>query len=238
MQLQGIQTSRTRLCRALSMPFDALLQLMRSGNSSIPIIKYNVIQYGDKTNYRCPFCGALLLKSEITGPGACSKCCAKGKVDLSNAFYKLQKPHLFATQRSAEDEQQHNQLPNDAAKQLDELFARMQNRLRRGLDDPVANKFYNQSMLYNNEFACGCATTHQEASRPGGYQPVKMNGQITFRVSGIRPPDQRSALFGQVWTLEPQEAVASRIERNMNRRPRLNVNLLSISSVFDFSFTE
>jgi len=84
-------------------------------------------------------------------------------------------------------------------------------------------------MWYNNELACGKATTQDQPSRPGGYQPVKINNQMTFRLSGLNPPmnpdgSTRRLLFGQVWTLDPDLGVAERQTRNDEYRRGLDVN--------------
>jgi hypothetical protein len=53
-----------------------------------------------------------------------------------------------------------------------------------------------------------------------------MNGMVTYRTSGMFPPlddegNPRPEMFGQVWTLNPDESVARRQQRGGPRR--LNV---------------
>jgi hypothetical protein len=140
---------------------------------------------------------------------------------MQDAFYNLQKPILLASQRKAEDQRQHDQMSPEN-RELDELLANWIRRSREGVPDPDAEDFLNKITFYNNEFACGCASTEKEASRPGGYQPIKMNGMVTYRTSGIIGPPGRPEMFGQVWTLDPDESVARRQQRGESHR--LNVN--------------
>jgi hypothetical protein len=153
-------------------------------------------------------------------------------VKLSDDYYRLLMPFLPITQRRLEDQQRHEQL-DDRGRQLDLLFWSLTEKNRMGLPDPGVKNFLDNSMWYNNEFACATATTQQEDSRPGGYQPIKMNGMVTYNMGGIfSPPDAkgnpRPLLCGQVWTLDPDESVTARKQRNESRdtRHRLRVYLI------------
>jgi hypothetical protein len=155
---------------------------------------------------------------------------------MEDAFYNLQKPILLANQRRPEDQRAHQQM-DSAAKELDVLLATWLHRSRRGLPDDGAEDFLNNITFYNNEFACGCATTEQEPSRPGGYQPIKMNGMVTYRTSGMFPPlddegNPRPEMFGQVWTLNPDESVARRQQRGEPHRLNVNISYSLVNSCY------
>uniref|UniRef100_A0A183CLH7 ATP-dependent DNA helicase n=1 Tax=Globodera pallida TaxID=36090 RepID=A0A183CLH7_GLOPA len=188
---------------------------------------YNtLVPFGYKQLYRCPHCAALLLKSEATGQAAFSKCCAKGKVKMEQQFYELQRPFLRPAQRLQADEEAHTQLDN-TSKQLDTLL----NDLILGRH-PLANKFMKLVDRFNHELAFGTATTEQKPV-PGGYQPVKMNGMVTYRLSGLNPPrnadgSTREELCGQVWTLNPDNAIELRKRRNLDARLHLDNELLDL----------
>ena len=146
------------------------------------------------------------------------------------------KPFLFANQRREEDRRKHQQMSPEN-KILDEYLALLLNRSRQGLPDDGAEDFLNKITFYNNEFACGTATTQQEASREGGYQPIKMNGMVTYRTSGINPPldkegNPRSELFGQVWTLNPDDSVARRQQRGVAHRLDVNNFVNNFLTIF------
>uniref|UniRef100_A0A914HAT8 ATP-dependent DNA helicase n=1 Tax=Globodera rostochiensis TaxID=31243 RepID=A0A914HAT8_GLORO len=198
---------------------------------------YNTfLPFGDNKLYRCPHCAALLLKSEATGPAAFSKCCAKGQVKLEQQFYELQRPFLRPAQRLQNDEEVHNQLDNNS-KLLDCLL----NDLIMGRH-PLSNKFIKLVARFNHELAFGTATTEQKPV-PGGYQPVKMNGMVTYRLSGLNPPrnadgSTREELCGQVWTLNPDDAIELRQRRNLDAGLQLDVCysaiLLNFHSMFTF----
>uniref|UniRef100_A0A183C069 ATP-dependent DNA helicase n=1 Tax=Globodera pallida TaxID=36090 RepID=A0A183C069_GLOPA len=176
---------------------------------------YNtLVPFGDTKLYRCPYCAALLLKSEATGPAAFSKCCAKGQVKMEQQFYELQRPFLRPAQRLQADEEAHIQL-DDPSKLLDNIL----NDLIMGRH-PLASKFIKSVSRFNHELAFGTATTEQKPV-PGGYQPVKINGMVTYRLSGLNPPrnadgSTREELCGQVWTLNPDEAIELRKRRNLD----------------------
>uniref|UniRef100_A0A183C837 Helitron_like_N domain-containing protein n=1 Tax=Globodera pallida TaxID=36090 RepID=A0A183C837_GLOPA len=188
---------------------------------------YNtLVPFGDNKLYRCPHCSALLLKSEATGPAAFSKCCAKGQVKMEQQFYELQRPFLRPAQRLQNDEEVHTQL-DDNSKLLDCLL----NELIMGRH-PLSNKFIKMVARFNHELAFGTATTEQKPV-PGGYQPVKMNGMVTYRLSGLNPPrnadgSMRDELCGQVWTLNPDDAIELRRRRNLDARLNLDVELLEL----------
>uniref|UniRef100_A0A183CN26 ATP-dependent DNA helicase n=1 Tax=Globodera pallida TaxID=36090 RepID=A0A183CN26_GLOPA len=188
---------------------------------------YNcLVPFGDKQLYRCPHCDALLLKSEASGQCAFSKCCAKGQVKMERQFYELQRPFLRPTQRQQKDEEEYNQL-DDNTKQLDLLL----NDLIMGRH-ALSKKFIKCVDRYNHEMAFGTATTEQKPV-PGGYQPVKMNGMVTYRLSGINPPrnadgSTRDELCGQVWTLNPDDAIELRKRRNMDANLKLDDELLQL----------
>uniref|UniRef100_A0A183CMG6 ATP-dependent DNA helicase n=1 Tax=Globodera pallida TaxID=36090 RepID=A0A183CMG6_GLOPA len=188
---------------------------------------YNtLVPFGDNTLYRCPHCAALLLKSEATGPAAFSKCCAKGQVKMDQQFYELQRPFLRPAQRLQNDEEVHNQL-DDNSKLLDSLL----NDLIMGRH-PLSNKFIKMVARFNHELAFGTATTEQKPV-PGGYQPVKMNGMVTYRLSGLNPPrnadgSTREELCGQVWTMNPDDAIELRKRRNVDAGLHLDGELLEL----------
>uniref|UniRef100_A0A183C0L1 ATP-dependent DNA helicase n=1 Tax=Globodera pallida TaxID=36090 RepID=A0A183C0L1_GLOPA len=188
---------------------------------------YNTLMpFGDNQLYHCPHCAALLLKSEATGQTAFAKCCAKGKVKMEQQFYELQRPFLRPAQRLQKDEDAHNQLDNDS-KQLDSLL----NDLIMGRHR-LSNKFMKMVDRFNHELAFGTATTEQKPV-PGGYQPVKMNGMVTYRLSGLNPPQNsdgstREELCGQVWTLNPDSAIDLRKRRNLDGGLRLDDDLLEL----------
>uniref|UniRef100_A0A183CCM3 ATP-dependent DNA helicase n=1 Tax=Globodera pallida TaxID=36090 RepID=A0A183CCM3_GLOPA len=188
---------------------------------------YNTLMpFGDNQLYHCPHCAALLLKSEATGQTAFAKCCAKGKVKMEQQFYELQRPFLRPAQRLQKDENAHNQLDNDS-KQLDSLL----NDLIMGRHR-LSNKFMKMVDRFNHELAFGTATTEQKPV-PGGYQPVKMNGMVTYRLSGLNPPQNsdgstREELCGQVWTLNPDNAIDLRKRRNLDGGLRLDDDLLEL----------
>uniref|UniRef100_A0A183BU62 ATP-dependent DNA helicase n=1 Tax=Globodera pallida TaxID=36090 RepID=A0A183BU62_GLOPA len=214
---------------------------------------YNcLVPFGDKQIYRCPHCDALLLKSEASGQCAFSKCCAKGQVKMDRQFYELQRPFLRPAQRQQKDEEEYNQL-DDNTKQLDLLL----NDLIMGRH-ALSKKFIKCVDRYNHEMAFGTATTEQKPV-PGGYQPVKMNGMVTYRLSGINPPrnadggyqpvkmngmvtyrlsginpprnadgSTRDELCGQVWTLNPDDAIELRKRRNMDANLKLDEELLEL----------
>uniref|UniRef100_A0A183C4Y9 ATP-dependent DNA helicase n=1 Tax=Globodera pallida TaxID=36090 RepID=A0A183C4Y9_GLOPA len=188
---------------------------------------YNtLVPFGDNRLYRCPHCAALLLKSEATGAAAFSKCCAKGQVKMEQQFYELQRPFLRPGQRLQNDEDAHNLLDNNS-KQLDNLL----NDLIMGRH-LLSNNFIKMVDRFNHELAFGTATTEQKPV-PGGYQPVKMNGMVTYRLSGLNPPRNadgltREELCGQVWTLNPDNAIDLRKRRNLDAGLRLEDNLLEL----------
>uniref|UniRef100_A0A183C4Z0 ATP-dependent DNA helicase n=1 Tax=Globodera pallida TaxID=36090 RepID=A0A183C4Z0_GLOPA len=188
---------------------------------------YNtLVPFGDNKLYRCPHCAALLLKSEATGPAAFSKCCAKGKVKMEQQFYALQRPFLRPAQRLQNDEETHNQLDNNS-KQLDYLL----NDLIMGRHQ-LSSKFIKMVDRFNHELAFGTATTEQKPV-PGGYQPVKMNGMVTYRLSGLNPPrnadgSTREELCGQVWTMNPDDAIELRKRRNLAAGLKLDEQLLEL----------
>uniref|UniRef100_A0A183BU63 ATP-dependent DNA helicase n=1 Tax=Globodera pallida TaxID=36090 RepID=A0A183BU63_GLOPA len=188
---------------------------------------YNsLVPFGDSHLYRCPHCSALLLKSEATGPAAFSKCCAKGKVKMEQLFYDLQRPFLRPAQRLQADEEDHNQL-DDNSKLLDCLL----NDLIMARH-PLSSKFIKLVDRFNHELAFGTATTEQKPV-PGGYQPVKMNGMVTYRLSGLNPPrnadgSTRDELCGQVWTLNPDNAIDLRKRRNLDAGLRLDNDILEL----------
>uniref|UniRef100_A0A914H8H6 ATP-dependent DNA helicase n=1 Tax=Globodera rostochiensis TaxID=31243 RepID=A0A914H8H6_GLORO len=188
---------------------------------------YNcLVPFGDKHLYRCPHCDALLLKSEASGQSAFSKCCAKGQVKMDRQFYELQRPFLRPAQRQQKDEEEFNQL-DDNTKQLDLLL----NDLIMGRH-ALSKKFIKCVDRYNHEMAYGTATTEQKPVQ-GGYQPVKMNGMVTYRLSGINPPrnadgSTRDELCGQVWTLNPDDAIELRKRRNMDANLKLDEELLGL----------
>ena len=136
---------------------------------------------------------------------------------LGRRFYDLQKPFLLPTQRTAQDEAAHMAL-DDEAKELD-LLLPLLIRDRHILADSFLKKSYE----YNREMACGSASTMRQAT-PGGYQVIKMNGMINYRTSGINPPPGQLPVFGQVWALPADEAINVRMQRNLDRNLRLNVN--------------
>uniref|UniRef100_A0A183CC21 ATP-dependent DNA helicase n=1 Tax=Globodera pallida TaxID=36090 RepID=A0A183CC21_GLOPA len=188
---------------------------------------YNtLVPFGDPQLYRCPHCAALLLKSEATGPAAFSKCCAKGQVKMEQQFYELQRPFLRPAQRFQADEETHAKLDNDS-KQLDTLL----NDLIMGRHR-LSTKFIKMVERFNHELAFGTATTERKPV-PGGYQPVKMNGMVTYRLSGLNPPQNadgstRDELCGQVWTLNPDNAIDLRKRRNLDAGLRLDDDLLEL----------
>uniref|UniRef100_A0A914H992 Helitron helicase-like domain-containing protein n=1 Tax=Globodera rostochiensis TaxID=31243 RepID=A0A914H992_GLORO len=188
---------------------------------------YNtLVPFGDNKLYRCPHCAALLLKSEAVGPAAFSKCCAKGQVKMEQQFYELQRPFLRPAQRLQNDEELHNQL-DDTSKHLSSLL----NDLIMGRHR-LSNKFVKMVDRFNHELAFGTATTEQKPV-PGGYQPVKMNGMVTYRLSGLHPPQNsdgstRDELCGQVWTLNPDSAIDLRKRRNLDAGHRLDDDLLEL----------
>lgn len=185
---------------------------------------YLKFQYGDKTNYRCPYCAALLLRSEAKGINRYSKCCAKGKVKLHQRFQQLMRPFLPVNKRAVDAAMDAAlQQADDETMVLDELLA-----LLISDQHPESQNFMKRADRYNSELAFGSATTHMQPI-PGGYQTVKMNGMVSYRLSGINPPladdgTPREPLFGQVWTLNPDEAIALRQGRNIEHHLGLNVN--------------
>jgi hypothetical protein len=155
---------------------------------------------------------------------------------MEDAFYNLQKPILFAGQRRAEDQRKHQEMDAET-RRLDVLLATWMERSRQGGPDANAEDFLNKITFYNNEFACGCASTEQEPSRPGGYQPIKMNGMVTYRTSGLFAPrdeegNSRPELFGQVWTLNPDESVARRQQRGEPHRLNVNISYSLVNSCY------
>lgn len=134
---------------------------------------------------------------------------------MLTAYYRLLKPFLLPSQRSPEEEQQHNEL-DDETKELDLLL----NTLITG-QHPNSKNFMRFARRYNKEFACGTITTISDPV-PGGYQVVKLNGNVTFQMSGLHPPTTLNEdgeplhkhLCGQVWTLDPDEAIYVRQARN------------------------
>jgi hypothetical protein len=172
----------------------------------------------------------LLLKSEAHGPTAFAKCCAKGKVKMASHFYKLQRPFLRPGQRIQEDEAAHNLL-DDEAKELDMLLTNLITGRHR-----QSSHFLGAVAQYNSEMAFGTATTQQQPV-PGGYQPVKMNGMVTYRLSGINPPDdpvRLNEICGQVWTLNPDEAIALRQQRNVQQR--LHLSVIFLLNIYQFLY--
>uniref|UniRef100_A0A183CSK0 SWIB domain-containing protein n=1 Tax=Globodera pallida TaxID=36090 RepID=A0A183CSK0_GLOPA len=124
------------------------------------------------------------------------------------------------------DEEKHNQL-DGSTKQMDLLL----NDLIMGRH-ALSKKFIKCVDRYNHEMAFGTATTEQKPV-PGGYQPVKMNGMVTYRLSGINPPrnadgSTRDELCGQVWTLNPDDAIELRKRRNMDANLKLDEELLKL----------
>uniref|UniRef100_A0A183BU64 ATP-dependent DNA helicase n=1 Tax=Globodera pallida TaxID=36090 RepID=A0A183BU64_GLOPA len=196
---------------------------------------YNtLVPFGDTKLYRCPHCAALLLKSEATGPAAFAKCCAKGQVKMEQQFYELQRPFLRPAQRLQSDEEAHMQL-DDPSKLLDNIL----NNLIMGRH-PLASKFIKTVNRLNHELAFGTATTEQKPV-PGGYQPVKINGMVTYRLSGLNPPrnpdgSTREELCGQVWTMNPDDAIELRKRRNLDAGLHLDVRLLGSSAYLQISF--
>uniref|UniRef100_A0A183C0L0 ATP-dependent DNA helicase n=1 Tax=Globodera pallida TaxID=36090 RepID=A0A183C0L0_GLOPA len=192
----------------------------------IPSCALAVSEFGDNNLYRCPHCAALLLKSEATGPAAFSKCCAKGQVKMEQQFYELQRPFLRPAQRLQADEETHNQLDDNS-----KLLGCLLNDLIMGRH-PLSNKFIKLVARFNHELAFGTATTEQKPV-PGGYQPVKMNGMVTYRLSGLNPPrnsdgSTREELCGQVWTLNPDDAIELRKRRNLDAGLQLDNELLEL----------
>jgi hypothetical protein len=163
------------------------------------------------------------LKSEATGPNRYSKCCAKGKINLAKEFYDMLDPFLRPDQRSQPNEDQHNEL-NNATQVMDLLL----NELITGQDNEY-RKFRKNARWYNKEFACGTISTVSQPV-PRGYPAIKINGQVGFNLSGLHPPstvdpdtgENRVHFGGQVWTLDPEEAIPIRQGRIQNRR--LNVS--------------
>jgi hypothetical protein len=91
---------------------------------SVIQLTYLKFQYGDKTNYRCPYCAALLLRSEAKGINRYSKCCAKGKVKLHQRFQQLMRPFLPVNKRAVDAAMDAAlQQADDETMVLDELLA-------------------------------------------------------------------------------------------------------------------
>lgn len=134
------------------------------------------------------------------------------------------KSFLPPEQRSEDDERKHERLAEEA-KELDLLL----HTLISG-QHPDKKDFLKYARKYNQEFACGTIST-QKQHVPGAYVPIKINGQVGFNLSGLHRPanpdpatgEQRVHIGGQVWTLDPDEAINVRRNRNNDERLGLSV---------------
>lgn len=98
----------------------------------------------------------------------------------------------------------------------------------------LSDAFLRHIDRYNHEMAFGTASTEHEDTPGRGYQPVKINGMVTYRISGLLPPNGEPALCGQVWTLTPEEAIDVRQQRNQQQRLQLNVCIVRYFYLFLF----
>lgn len=138
---------------------------------------------------------------------------------LAKHFYRLQRPFLLPSQRTVDDEDYHQSL-SDNSRELDRLLNELITTGAR--KHRLSDAFLRHIDRFNHELAFGTATVDHQPT-PGGYQPVKINGMVTYRISGLLPPDGQPELCGQVWTLTPEEAIDVRQQRNQQQRLQLNV---------------
>uniref|UniRef100_A0A914H7H4 Helitron helicase-like domain-containing protein n=2 Tax=Globodera rostochiensis TaxID=31243 RepID=A0A914H7H4_GLORO len=146
----------------------------------------------------CPFCGALCLHSEGTGPTAFSKCCAKGRVDLLVRF-------------------------NDLQNRPGELMALLYNhdtgivRMRDAL--------FKNALAYNSHLSFGQIQLQLSTDkRAYDKRIIKCNNMMQFAVWDFNPPSSTlPALHGQLFTIPPADAQTrlSEISTDHNLSPEL-----------------
>uniref|UniRef100_A0A914GSI1 ATP-dependent DNA helicase n=1 Tax=Globodera rostochiensis TaxID=31243 RepID=A0A914GSI1_GLORO len=146
----------------------------------------------------CPFCGALCLHSEGTGPTAFAKCCAKGRVDLLVRF-------------------------NDLQNRPGELMALLYNhdtgivRMRDAL--------FKNALAYNSHLSFGQIQLQLSTDkRAYDKRIIKCNNMMQFAVWDFNPPSSTlPALHGQLFTIPPADAQTrlSEISTDHNLSPEL-----------------
>jgi hypothetical protein len=121
----------------------------------------------------------------------------------------------------------------DRQKELDRMLV----DLTRGRD-PRSKTFLKKVWNYNNELACGSATTHQSEVQRGRLRVVKINGMITYRLFGMNPPvdpvtgAERPRVLSQIWTLQPEDAIQERLRHNADQSNQYRLDVIKNIFVF------
>jgi hypothetical protein len=94
----------------------------------------------------------------------------------------------------------------------------------------LAKEFLKNPMGYNTNLAMGSTHTESEPLPEGhhhtGVPVCKINDMTSFHLSDLRPPPGRTCLFGQIYTLPPEEAIEARKANEYAQN--LNMELLEL----------
>jgi hypothetical protein len=159
---------------------------------------------------QCDHCHAWIYPSEYYGIGnnekGASRCCARGRVNLSAKFNELQK---------------HPELLKDLLKYSDPKYKGDKNY---GEKFKQSKKYFENIKFYNNELAFGSISI--DSKEDVGWGVDKINGLITYNMSGMQPPGGQLLRHGQVYTLDTDDAMAVRGNRVADLSDKMNPELV------------
>nr|CAD2202131.1 unnamed protein product [Meloidogyne enterolobii] len=108
---------------------------------------------------RCPYCKAILLPSETIGPAAFVKCCAKGRVNLTERFASLQ----------------------DLPLGLDLI-------LHNPATSSTRDRLLKNVLRYNDQLSFGQIRMERSFDFPESHRIVKTNNMFSYMLFDIRQP--------------------------------------------------
>lgn len=78
-------------------------------------------------------------------------------------------------------------------------------------DPPLRNNFLDNTLPLNNSFAFGSVSVDKEVVEHR-KNVCKINGEVSFRVSDLYAAKNQKPLFGQMYCIDPEEALKSRFD--------------------------
>ena len=87
---------------------------------------------------------------------------------------------------------------------------------------PEARTALREANKINSFVSCASVSATRRDAPPGGVQPVIVNGEFKWRLSGLYPPTGKQPAFGQYYVLEPETDYEARIAADPMLKPHLS----------------